>query len=248
MGSRHRSILDEIRHSKAQLTTLFLDDGGVLNDNRLRGPEWLRLIGEFMPARLGGSAEQWASANRVVFPQVWSDLQQQIPEIESHQQFQRVYATRWMSAMCATVGVTPVPDDDAVELYKELSIYVGERANSEIQDAADAVRSLHRAGYTLYMASGTPSWELQAILAKMGVVALFSGFYGPDLVDQVKYGTAFYQRVFDDAGVTPETTVVIESDPDCCQWASAAGARAIWVDAAGQGDALSLEMLLPALV
>ena len=49
---------------------LFLDDGGVLNDNALRGPEWLRLIGGFMPARLGGTADQWARANSVVFPRV----------------------------------------------------------------------------------------------------------------------------------------------------------------------------------
>ena len=53
---------------------LFLDDGGVLNDNALRGPEWLRLIGGFMPARLGGTADQWARANSVVFPRVWATL------------------------------------------------------------------------------------------------------------------------------------------------------------------------------
>ena len=164
---------------------LFLDDGGVLNDNSLRGPEWLRLIGEFMPARLGGTAEQWASANQVVFSQVWGNLQKRLPDFASHQVFQRTYATTWMRGMCAHVGITPPPDDDAVTLYSELSGYIGERATSAIAGAADAVLSLHRAGYTLYTASGTPSWELRGIMAKMGISETFSGLYGPDLVDHV---------------------------------------------------------------
>lgn len=36
--------------------TIFVDDGGVMNDNRLRAPQWRRLLGEFFPPRLGGSA------------------------------------------------------------------------------------------------------------------------------------------------------------------------------------------------
>ena len=79
MNSWRRTNLDELKNSTAWPLELFLDDGGVLNDNSLRGPEWLRLIGEFMPARLGGTAEQWASANRVVFSQVWGDLQKRLP-------------------------------------------------------------------------------------------------------------------------------------------------------------------------
>ena len=117
---------------------LFLDDGGVLNDNSLRGPEWLRLIGAFMPARLGGTAEQWASANRIVFSQVWGDLQKRLPDFASHEEFQRIYATTWLRSMCAYIGITPPPDDEAVTLYRELSSYIGERATSAIAGAADA--------------------------------------------------------------------------------------------------------------
>ncbi|MCH7953608.1 MAG: hypothetical protein IIC25_06925, partial [Chloroflexi bacterium] len=187
--------MDYFRTSNDELPSasplgLFLDDGGVLNDNSLRGPEWLRLVGEFMPARLGGTAEQWASANRVVFSPVWGNLTKRLADFASHQEFQRTYATDWMRGMCAHVGITPLRDDDAVTVYKELSIYIGERANSEIVGAADAVLSLHRAGYTLYTASGTPSWELRGIGAKMGIGEAFSGLYGPDLVDHVKYGPA----------------------------------------------------------
>jgi len=248
MNSWRRTNLDELKKSKAWPLELFLDDGGVLNDNRLRGPEWLRLIGEFMPARMGGTAEQWASANRVVFAQVWGNLQKRLPDFASHQAFQRTYATNWMSGMCAHVGITPPPDDDAVTLFRELSSHIAERATSAIAGAADAVLSLHRAGYTLYTASGTPSWELRGIVAKMGIAEAISALYGPDLIDHVKYGPAFYRNVFAHAGVAPGRALVIESDSECCRWASEAGATTVWIDPDGRGDATTLETLVHALI
>ncbi len=150
--------------------------------------------------------------------------------------------------MCAQVGITPPSDDHAVTLFAELGSYVGERATSAIAGAADAVLSLRRAGYTLYTASGTTSWELRGIMAKMGIAENFAALYGPDLVDHVKYGPAFYQKVFAHAGVVPRTALVVESDAECCRWASEAGATAVWIDPGGRGDARSLEALVHELV
>ncbi|MFQ5795557.1 MAG: hypothetical protein ACE5JP_10975 [Candidatus Bipolaricaulia bacterium] len=42
---------------------LFVDDGGVLNDNTRRSLQWQRLLGEFFPPILGGTPESWAEAN-----------------------------------------------------------------------------------------------------------------------------------------------------------------------------------------
>ncbi len=248
MCSLRRSRLTESKKSPTRPSALFLDDGGVLNDNRLRANEWLRLIAQFMPPRMGATAEQWMSANREVFPRVWASLQTRIPNFSSHRTFQRTYAIEWMNGMCAAVGVTSLPDDDAISLHTELSMFVGERAMSAIPGAAEAVRALHRAGYTLFMASGTPSWELQAILSKMEINDLFSRPYGPDLIDHVKHGVGFYQRLFEDAGVVPSSALVIESDSNCCQWAIDAGANAVWIDLNGRGDAATLEQFAPALV
>ncbi len=41
------------------VTQLFIDDGGVLNDNERRGAEWRRLIGEYLSPRLGGEPPAW---------------------------------------------------------------------------------------------------------------------------------------------------------------------------------------------
>jgi FMN phosphatase YigB (HAD superfamily) len=84
---------------------------------------------------------------------------------------------------------------------------------------------------------------LHGILGRMGIVEVFSGLYGPDVVDHVKYGATFYETVFADACVPPETALVIESDSECCRWAREAGARAVWIDPDGRGDATTLERL-----
>ena len=135
----------------------------------------------------------------------------------------------------------------AVALHAELTCYVWERADAAIPGAADAVLALHRAGYTLYTASGQASWELQLITEKMGIGQAFARLYGPDLVDQVKSGPAFYEKVFRHAGVTADTALVIDSEAECCRWAREAGAQALWVDPKGRGDAPSLEALVRTL-
>ena len=243
-----RTNLDELKNSSEWPFALFLDDGGVLNDNGLRGPEWLRLIGEFMPARMGGIAKQWVRANQVVFPQVWGDLLRRLAGFATHQQFHRVYATNWMRGMCAFLDLTVPPDDESEALYRELAIYIGERADSAIPGAAEAVLSLHRAGFQLYTASGTTSWELRGIMAKMGIAEAFSGLYGPDIVDHVKYGPAFYRKIFAHVGVPPRRALVTDSDSECCLWASEAGVSAVWIDPDGRGDQTTLEKLVHSLL
>ena len=240
--------LEKLNGLSKRPLALFIDDGGVMNDNNLRAPEWRRLIGEFMPSRMGGTPEQWADANQSVFPAIWQHMQQRFHTFASHQAFYRTYAIGWMSEMCSYLGVAVPQEADAITLYSELAVYVGERENCSIEGAASAVHSLHHSGYRLFTASGTASWELRAITARMGLAESFLELYGPDLVDRVKYGTGFYERVFAHAGVQPKDALVIESDKECCRWAIESGANAVWIDPRGRGDATSLEALAQALV
>ena len=150
--------------------------------------------------------------------------------------------------MCAHVGVEPPADDVAIALHAELTCYVWQRADAAIAGAADAVLALHGAGYTLHTASGQASWEMQVITEKMGIGHAFGGLYGPDLVDRVKNGPAFYEKVFADAGVPTVSALVIDSEAECCEWAREAGAQALWVDPKGRGDAPTLEALVRALL
>ena len=222
--------LHQLKEWLPTLRVLFIDDGGVLNDNRLREPEWRRIIGEFMSPRLGGMPTLWAEANREVFPPLWSDLQKRIADFVTHREFQREYELLWIKRMCAFVGVEVPSDDLAIALVREAAVSIGEQVQAEIDGAADAVKTLRKAGYVLHMASGTPSWELEAILSRMGIRQEFAELYGPDIIDHVKHGPDFYSRIFAHAVVAPSECLVIESSQECCRRAIAAGARTVWVD------------------
>ncbi|KAG0366057.1 hypothetical protein BC939DRAFT_451775 [Gamsiella multidivaricata] len=59
-------------------SAIFLDSGGVINDNAQRAPQWIRYLGEFLPTTvLGGTAEVWGMANvQVIRPffRRWGDF------------------------------------------------------------------------------------------------------------------------------------------------------------------------------
>ena len=222
--------LRQIKEWSPSLRVLFIDDGGVLNDNRLREPEWLRLLSEFMPIRLGGTSRQWIDANREVFHPLWSELQERISGYLSYREFRREYDLQWIKRMCAYVGVEAPVDDEAIAMSREAAIYIGKHAETEIEGAADAVRAIQKSGYVLHMASGTPSWELDAILSKMDIRQTFGELIGPDIIDHVKHGPDFYVRLFTHVDVEPSECLVIESSQECCYAAVEAGARSVCGD------------------
>jgi len=45
---------------------IFFDDGGVLNDNSIRAPQWKAFCGEFFHSRFGGDPEVWGEVNQNV--------------------------------------------------------------------------------------------------------------------------------------------------------------------------------------
>jgi phosphoglycolate phosphatase-like HAD superfamily hydrolase len=248
MTSRRVADLAALKDSNAGRPILFLDDGGVLNDNALRPSQYLTLIGEFMPPRLGGTAEQWRDANRTAAPAAWRGVVARLPEFSTHKEFYRTYGLDWMKRMCEGSGVPLPPEDEAWAVFSDVMHYCTERVSSAAAGAVDAVQSLRRAGYTLYTASGTASWELRNIVANMGLSDAFIQLYGPDITDRVKYGPQFYEAIFAHAGVDPARALVVESDEECCKWAVDAGAEAVWVDSHRQGDLPSLADVAAALL
>lgn len=108
---------------------LFIDVGGVLNDNRKRRVEWERMVGDFMPPRLGGTPEVWRKANVGVFQEVWGEVQAQIADYKSYRDFYRTYASGWVSRMCSRVGVPEPSEERAIEIYQQLAVHIAERAS-----------------------------------------------------------------------------------------------------------------------
>ena len=218
------------------MPVVFLDDGGVMNDNAVRAPQWRHLVGEFMPQHLGGTPEQWAEANRVTFPVVWDDLSSRMRDFACHEDFQREYDHRWLDSMCAFVGV-PTPSEPQVRaIAREAADFLTANVRADHPDAIPAIRALHSAGFELHTASGTRSWELENILGAMGVRECVGYLFGPDLVGIMKGSPEYYRRVFARAGVDPRSAVVIDDSERSCAWAEAAGATAIRIDRTRQAS------------
>lgn len=211
----------------AKCPLVFLDDGGVMNDNALRAPQWRRFLGEVMPQFLGGTPEQWAEANRLEFPKLWSAIEPRMAEFASHADYQREYDMQWLALMCSYIGIETPAEDCVRSIAHEATMYISTRLRCDYPDAAAAIRSLHRAGFQLHTASGTRSWELENYLQGMRVRECFGTLFGPDLVDVMKGSPKYYRRIFEAVGVDPASAVILDDSPKACAWAEQAGAQTL---------------------
>jgi HAD superfamily hydrolase (TIGR01509 family) len=213
---------------------LFIDNGGVITDNSLLGTEYLRLLPEFLVPRLGGTAEGWAEANRIINPgarersrarlQAWDD--------SSGDVLQARYLDNldWLRTMCAEVGVEgPRSDDDCAALAAEANLWVLKEASAAFPSAVEAVRQL-AAGFTLFTASEGLSFQLAVHLGAYGIADLFERLYGPDFVNTPKQSPLFHERILAHASVDPATAVVVDDDPEQLGNAQWAGARTVLVN------------------
>lgn len=210
-----------------RIAAIFLDDGGVLNDNRVRGPQWRKLVGEFFPPILGGTPEAWAGANRVVFDRIFAESFGDMNmgfQSNGYNTWWRSYQVRWLREMAAEVGVKAPRDEQAIfELAIEACRYINPRVQAAIDGGKEAVGELATA--TLYTASSGHSEELDGMLRGMGLRQHFKTLYGPDLVNQFKSSVAYYEKVFAHAGVDPASALVVDDSEKAIVWADAAGAK-----------------------
>ena len=210
---------------------LFIDDGGVLSDNARRAEQWPRLVGEFMSMRVGGDAVTWAASNQESHLTAFAKVEHLIGDFGT---WQLAYARAWFSEMGAKVGVDPASDNETLlALYRDAHRYITPRVNAPIPGAADAVRALHAAGYTLYTASGETSTELDGYTTALGIRDCFVQLFGSDLVDTFKNRREYHERVFEVSGVDPANAIVFDNDDGPLEWAASLGATAVRIGEGG---------------
>ncbi|GCE07095.1 HAD family hydrolase [Dictyobacter aurantiacus] len=211
--------------------TIFLDDGGVMNDNALRGPQWRRLVGEFFPPRLGGTALAWAEANLDVMEQMFEppNWERRLEAASDYASFYRQYGLDWLGGMCALLNISCPVEEECIELVEQANAFIIPRVRSAFPGAAQAIRRLYDAGYTLHTASGEPSNELAYYLEGMEVRDCFGRLYGPDLIDTFKLTPRYYERVFADLGIEPAEALIVDDRPDCIDQAARLGAHTVLI-------------------
>ncbi len=221
------------------VSVIFIDDGGVLNDNERRGAEWRRLIGEYLSPRLGGEPLAWGAANRIVFADQWKRFEAWDELHSLDEEYVDFFSSgdeslRWLCEMCEHVGVAaPV---DSAKLAAATERYVQSRIRSGYEDAAPGVSALFQAGYTLATASGEQSHELSLYLVALGIRDCFAGrLYGPALVRAHKASPVYYERILADSGVSPASALVVDDNAQAIAWAAQAGMQTVHM--CRQGDA-----------
>ncbi|KAG0273463.1 hypothetical protein BGZ95_010727 [Linnemannia exigua] len=116
---------------------VFLDSGGVINDNARRAPQWVRYLGEYLPTTvLGGDAQIWGLANMKMigpFFRRWHEFMDQATQLASQAQaraaaaaavddgkqeedetnvyriFERLHLLVWIKEMCL-IASPQIPD------------------------------------------------------------------------------------------------------------------------------------------
>jgi HAD superfamily hydrolase (TIGR01509 family) len=225
---------------------IFVDDGGVISDNEERGRQWRRLLGEFFPPILGGTPERWSAANVRVMESFFGRYVQRILADRAangrvtldYATYYREYRLAWLRGMCEGVGVkTPGDDGAALNLADRAISYCAHRVRAPRPRAVDAIRALHARGYVLYTASGETRLELDGYLSALGVRELFTGLYGGDVVNTLKEGPEYYERILADSGKVAETSLFVDDNPIVLDWIRRAGARSALVSEDAPADA-----------
>ncbi len=221
--------------SSMKSPVIFLDDAGVLNSNRLRGPQWNIHIGQFMADRYGGEAEAWGEANRaiatkIVTPEFRNQTRARLSLRElTFEAFELAYANAWLTGMFEMVRIRFPNHIDQLALHREAHVYACEHVRAEIAGATDAVRHLHSCGCKLHLASNGASYENEAILRCMGIRSEFGEAYGTDIVNVMKEGGRFYEAIFRHACIEPDDAIVVDDKCAMLAYAAEIGAYTVCV-------------------
>ncbi|MHA1994895.1 MAG: HAD family hydrolase [Candidatus Hodarchaeales archaeon] len=210
---------------------IFLDDGGVMNDNTSREPQWRELIAQFFVPRYGGTNNIWKSANNYAFNRLMDDYNFTIkntPLIE-YNTFWKKTVSQWITDMFIFAKIEPPSIKQRFQLGREVEEWITPRVDSAYPGIVDTIISLKDRGYTLCTASGESSWSLRGYLLGMGVNDCFTKLYGPDLIDTLKGGKIYYKKILTDMKISPEDGVIVDDSSAYLKYAKEMGIKTIHV-------------------
>jgi FMN phosphatase YigB (HAD superfamily) len=205
---------------------ILFDDGGVLNDNAIRAPQWKAYCGEFFHSRFGGDPEVWGEANQKVIMSLMDP--KDAKEInEDYITFYTNFKSDWVIKMFEEAGRSLPPKVEHEKIFDTTVEYVWPKVQSAIPGIIESIKILYSKGFVLYTSTGLPSREIRMVLEGMGIKQFFSGFYGPDLINTRKSSSNFFEAIFNDIKMDSEKTIVIEDQPRFIENALKTGANVI---------------------
>ena len=203
---------------------VFLDIDGVINDYALIPALWDN-IGTVLSREIGGTPADWARANRAVFDKYWEGWRTWGTDPTTWLRNQNCGLLR---AMCAHLDMEPPSDDLCDALMREEDVAVARMCTAVVAGARDTILAL-ASQFTVHMATGNPSWRVDALLEGLGVRQSIGLSCGPDLVRSVKHSEDFYPQVFELAGCAPRDAVVVDDVVEQIRLATSSGALTVHV-------------------
>jgi FMN phosphatase YigB (HAD superfamily) len=206
---------------------IFFDDGGVLNDNSIRTPQWKAFCGEFFHSRFGGDPEVWGEANEKVITSL--EIYSMDPKAinNDYTTYYKNFKSEWVTRMFEEVRRPVPPKLEHERIFETIIEYVWPKVHSEIPGIIESIKILYSKGFVLYTSTGLPSREIEMVLEAMGIKDFFSGFYGPDLINTRKANSNFFKAIFNDIELESKKAIVIEDRPRCIENALKTGANVI---------------------
>ena len=204
---------------------IFFDDGGVLNDNRIRGKHWKTFVGEYYSKRFGGIPEKWGQANQKLIYSLF--LREEKVKFGDYNSFYNDFKKKMVTGMFRETGNRVPEDINYIEVFNAATQYVIPKVRSAIPGAIDSIKELYSRGFILYTAAGAISTEMKMYLKAMGVIQYFREFYGPDLINTWKFKPEFYTAIFKHSKVDATKAIIIEDRPRCLENALKAGTNVI---------------------
>ncbi|CAO3573082.1 unnamed protein product [Mortierella alpina] len=166
-------LKDTTKYPSKMPTAIFLDSGGVINDNAQRAPQWLQYLGEFLPTTaLGGTAQIWRQANfQIIKPffSRWYEYMAQANELAAQAVatqdgtavnvsfiFERLHLLIWIKEMCnAAASQLPeletrilphLTEEDLFQIAKSAHLYAIHRVKADFPGAVETIRQLALSG------------------------------------------------------------------------------------------------------
>ena len=207
---------------------LFFDDGGVMNDNMRRGPQWQEEIANYFQPIFGGLKSHWKQANfNAVAAQIQYDIK--IRDQDSEVKFDKFIfdsALVWGKTMFNEMSVD-IDEETIIFHYNQLEKIVPEKVIADIPGVINILTLLYNLGFNLHTASGESSIMLRGYLKPMGVHSYFKNFFGPDLIGKIKGSKDYYPRILSALDVDLNVAIFIDDSDFALDLINQTGATAI---------------------
>jgi phosphoglycolate phosphatase-like HAD superfamily hydrolase len=140
----------------------------------------------------------------------------------------------FLRAMCAHLGLLIPERSRGLEVMRRAEIHVCRHPDAVVPGTREVIVELSHTWH-VHMATGNPSWRVEALLEGLGLLDVVRTRCGPDLVDARKLTPHFFERVFRLAGALPTEAAVVDDNTEPLWIAARLGARTIHVTSACDG-------------